>query len=46
MKRLNGGSHFKARAPKGRQKTLAHHGAKEVGEVLRRAIIKPLGLGD
>lgn len=46
QKKGNGGSHFKIKAPNGRQTILPYHGAKEIGEGLRKAIIKQLGLKD
>ncbi|MEH6500166.1 type II toxin-antitoxin system HicA family toxin [Halopseudomonas aestusnigri] len=39
------GSHFKIRY-QGRQTIFPDHGAKEIGEGLRKAIIKQLGLKD
>lgn len=41
-----GSSHFKIQAPNGRQTIFPNHGAKEIGEGLRREIIKQLGLKD
>lgn len=38
------GSHFKIRAPNGKQTIFPNHGAKEIGEGLRKRIIKQLGL--
>lgn len=38
------GSHFKITAPNGKQTTFADHGAKEMPEPTRKAIIKQLGL--
>ncbi len=46
LKKGNGGSHFKVRAPNGNQTILPNHGAKEISEGLRRSIIKQLGLKD
>jgi mRNA interferase HicA len=38
------GSHFKVTAPNGNKTTFADHGAKEMPEGTRKAIIKQLGL--
>lgn len=38
------GSHFNVTAPNGKQTTFADHGAKEMPEPTRKAIIKQLGL--
>lgn len=38
------GSHFKITAPNGKQTVFADHGAKEMPEPTRKAIIKQLGL--
>jgi mRNA interferase HicA len=43
-KARGGGSHFKVKAPNGNQTTFPNHGAKEIGEGLRKEIIKQLGL--
>lgn len=43
MAKSASGSHFKLYY-EGRQTILPYHGAKEIGEGLRRAIIKQLGL--
>lgn len=40
------GSHFKIKAPNGNQTIFPSHGAKEIGEGLRKEIIKQLGLKD
>lgn len=40
------GSHFKIKAPNGMQTIFPNHGAKEIGEGLRKEIIKQLGLKD
>lgn len=39
-----GGSHFKVIAPNGNTTTFPDHGAKEMKEPTRKAIIKQLGL--
>lgn len=46
LKKRNGGSHFKIVAPNGNQTIFPDHGAKEIGEGLRKDIIKQLGLKD
>jgi mRNA interferase HicA len=38
------GSHFKVTAPNGNKTTFANHGAKEMPEGTRNAVIKQLGL--
>lgn len=45
-KSRGGSSHFKIKAPNGRQTIFPSHGAKEIGEGLRKDIIKQLGLKD
>lgn len=41
-----GGSHFKVTAPNGKQTVFSDHGAKEMSEGLRKAIINQLSLKD
>ncbi|MBJ2270737.1 type II toxin-antitoxin system HicA family toxin [Pseudomonas sp. MF6772] len=45
-KSRSGSSHFKIKAPNGRQTIFPSHGTKEIGEGLRKEIIKQLGLKD
>jgi len=40
------GSHFKVSAPNGRSTIFPDHGAREMPEPTRKAIIKQLGLGE
>jgi mRNA interferase HicA len=43
-KSASGSSHFKIKAPNGKQTIFPNHGAKEISEGLRKEIIKQLGL--
>lgn len=45
-KSKGGSSHFKIAAPNGRQTIFPNHNSKEIGEGLRKDIIKQLGLKD